>query len=159
MRHYCEWSVSLFVSDYYAQSVGNYRIYTQRINNPGNARAIGFGQTLGGAITQVGSFNTYTFNARAGSSISMNLTRTSGAFAPYLRVYDAGSKLVCYKSGTQAAQISNCPLSTTGRYTVIADDYYQQNIGNYTIALSCASSVCSAPPVLRPRVYAPFARR
>ena len=50
-------------------NAGNYTLYLQRLNNPGSAQPINFGQTLAGMIAAGGEFDTYTLTLRNTSRV------------------------------------------------------------------------------------------
>lgn len=130
---------SLFVDDYYRNGTGTYRILLQRLNGPGEAATVGVGDTASGALDGVGEFDTYTLDGNAGDTFALTLTRTSGAFAPRLVVYDPAGAEICDGSGNDRAALSNCAFRTNGPHTLVVDDYYVQQVGGYSLSVTRAT--------------------
>lgn len=144
---------NLFIDDYYVRSTGAYALHTQRINNPLNARVAQFGQRATDSIDAIAAVDTFTFNGRTNDVIGATMTRTSGAFTPRIRIFDAGGAAVCNDVGGASATIRNCTLKRDGRHTMLVDDYYLSGVGNYTLDLTCVTGSCNY------RVYLPLLRR
>ncbi len=130
---------SLFVDDYYRRGTGTYRILIQRLNSPGNAATIAVGGTAEGALDAVGEFDTYTLQGTAGETFTLTLTRTSGAFAPRLRVYDPAGAELCDGSDNATAVLAACTLRANGMHTLIVDDYYVRQVGGYSLQVDRAT--------------------
>lgn len=143
----------LLVGDYYIQQTGTYTLHTQRLNNPGGAQSLQPGRAVSGGIDRPAALDTFTFMGQRDDEVSLALSRSSGSFTPYLRVYDTGGALICYNARSPAATIDSCVLPADGRYTVIADDYYRSSVGNYTLLLGCVSGSCQN------RIFLPLLRR
>ncbi len=150
---------SVMIDDYYVANTGAYTLHTQRINNPGGARALGFGQPASDGLDKIAALDTYSFEAAQNDVVSLTAARTAGSFSPRLRVYNTGGTLVCSDSGTTQAAINRCALSAAGRYTVILDDYYVQSVGTYTLTLGCVSGACLQPQAPAGRIFLPLIRR
>jgi len=56
----------MLAEDYGSNETGGYRLFLQRLNNPGMNTPIGFGETLSAALDVAGEVDTYTFNALCG---------------------------------------------------------------------------------------------
>jgi hypothetical protein len=132
-------SYSVFVDDYYRRSTGTYRVVIQRLNGPQNAPALTLGSAAQGALDGVGEFDTYSLSGTAGDTLALTLTRTSGAFAPYVRVFDPAGAQVCQSSDGAKALIAACTLQTNGVHAVVVDDYYVRQVGGYTLLAERAS--------------------
>jgi hypothetical protein len=150
---------TLLIDDYYINSTGTYTLHTQRINNPGNARPLAFGQSITDAIDPIAAVDTFTLETAPTDVIGITMTRTSGAFSPRLRVYDTGGVRVCYGDGNTSAQITSCTLAAGGRYTLLVDDYYVNSVGNYSLTLSCAGTRCGPIPQILPRLFVSLVQR
>ncbi|MBN1658516.1 MAG: pre-peptidase C-terminal domain-containing protein, partial [Anaerolineae bacterium] len=107
---------------------GSYNVHLQRLNNPGNATALSFGQTLAGSINMAGEMDAYTFAGQAGQSILISMSRTSGNLWPQIRLYDDDGNPVGSASGSSSADLV-VTLSADGTYTILVDDGYN---GTYT---------------------------
>jgi hypothetical protein len=126
---------SIFLGDYYGSKTGEYYFYIQRLNNPGNAVSIAFGQTLSGALLFAGEIDAYTFTANAGDIVLVRMTRSPGTIWPEIKVYGPDGTELCATWGYSTAEISSCNLPSTGTYTVLADDDFQEYTGDYSLYL------------------------
>ncbi|MFQ3662518.1 MAG: hypothetical protein SNJ69_09005 [Chloroflexaceae bacterium] len=126
-------SYSLFIDDYYRRGTGTYRILIQRLNSPGSPAIITVGRTAEGALDGVGEFDTFTLNGTAGETFTLTLTRTSGAFAPRLIVYDPAGTKICDGSDNASAVLARCAFRVNGMHTLIVDDYYVRQVGGYSL--------------------------
>ncbi|HSJ56606.1 MAG TPA: hypothetical protein VLC95_05475, partial [Anaerolineae bacterium] len=99
-------SYNLMVSDGYDGTfTGSYKLYVQRLNQPGNALALTFGQTVTGAIPQAAEMDTFTFQAEAGDVVLVGMSRTSGSLWPEIRVYNASGNALGAASGSVHAEL------------------------------------------------------
>jgi hypothetical protein len=80
---------TLLMDDTGNTKTGDYMVFLQRFNNPGNAQAIAFGQTLSAAISTISEVDAYTFTAAVDDRILVRATRTSGTLQPNIGVYNA----------------------------------------------------------------------
>ncbi len=78
---------------------GGYGLTVQRTNNPGNATAIAFGQTLGGSVSIAGELDSYTFDASAGDKVFLAAGRSSGSVYPKIKLFGPDGSLVSETSG------------------------------------------------------------
>ncbi len=124
--------------DLYGMYTGNYHIYMQRMNNPGDPVAISFGQTVSGSILTSAEMDTYTFTARAGDRVRVSVTQTSGNLWPGVRIYGPDGTKLCEKHSPDSvtAEIASCSLTSAGTHTILVfDDLYGSYTGEYTIYL------------------------
>jgi hypothetical protein len=139
---------------------GDYMVFLQRFNNPGNAQAIAFGQTLSAAISTLSEVDAYTFTAALDDRILIRATRTSGTLQPNIGVYNASGELVCSAyTGGALAQINNCTLRSAGQYTLLMDDTGNTKTGNYTLYLECLNAPCGSSASYTNYVYLPMAKK
>jgi formylglycine-generating enzyme required for sulfatase activity len=103
-------------------STGDYFLYLQRLNNPGNTVSIAYGQTRSGSISTPAEMDTYTFAASAGDKVLVRMSKSSGTLYPGIRVYDPDGAKLCEVDGSYTAEIASCTLSTTGTYSILAFD-------------------------------------
>lgn len=148
---------TLQVDAVYEGQVGNYNLYLQRLNNPGEAQPINFGQTLTASITTIAELDTYTFTAVVDDVVKVVASRTSDNLNPRIRIYGPRGNQVCsaFTYGT-TAQVSSCTLPSEGSYTMQIDAVYEGQIGNYTLFLQCLNSPCGPPIVYTSQVYIPM---
>ncbi|MBN1659857.1 MAG: hypothetical protein JXA93_15740, partial [Anaerolineae bacterium] len=114
--------------DYNATYTGSYNVHLQRLNNPGNATALSFGQTVAGSISMPGEMDAYTFSGEAGDVVLAGMSLTSGSLWPQVRVYDPNGNPVGTASGSAHAEVV-ATLPVDGSYLLLACDGYN---GTYT---------------------------
>jgi hypothetical protein len=105
-------------------STGDYYLFLQRLNNPGNTVPFTFGQTLPGSITTPAEIDTYTFSATAGDKVLIRMSTSSGALYPGISVYAPDGTLLCDDDLLYTVEIESCALPATGSYSVLAFDGY-----------------------------------
>jgi hypothetical protein len=127
---------------------GDFSIYVQRVNDPGNTPVIVFGETLSGRISAGGERDTFKFNAKANDRITVKMTRVTGVIAPEIFLYGPTGQLVCRTFGNQIAEMA-CTLPADGIYAILAFEAYgRYNTGDYTMHLACVSGGCNENVVL-----------
>ena len=109
---------------YDGTDTGSYYVYMQRLNQPGNATSLNFGQTLYGSILTPAQMNSYTFSASANDKVLVRMSRSSGSLWPGLQLYDPSGIQICDGSGVTTAEIATCTLTSDGTYTIQAYDSY-----------------------------------
>ena len=129
-------------------NTGDYSIYLQRLNNPGNAVAINYGSTLSGTINYPAEADTFTFTVVSGDKILVRMSKTSGGLWPGIRIYNPAGVNVCNDYGSTTAEIESCTLSSSGTYTILAYDYLDgSNIGDFFIYLQSINHPGNATPI------------
>ncbi|MBN2099421.1 MAG: hypothetical protein JW753_07480 [Dehalococcoidia bacterium] len=121
---------TVLAGEHYGYYTGNYGLFVQRTNNPGNATAIGFGQTISTSITLYAEMDSCTFTANAGDAVLVRIGEPAGSLYPEIRLYGPDGTLLQSVYGSSLAEISQS-LPTTGQYTVLAGDYNGYHTGNY----------------------------
>lgn len=149
---------ALIVDDLGELGTGDYTLHTQRINNPGNALPIVFGQSVNDSIASVAAVDTYTFQATQNDKVRIKMTRTSGAFLPRIRIFTSGGLALCsnYSYGA-TADTKDCPIPATGTFIALIDDLQTAGVGAYSLTLMCSSGPCASAG--KTFVYAPLVRR
>jgi hypothetical protein len=126
---------TVLTCDHYGNYTGSYCIFVQRLNYPGNATAIGFGQTVSGSIDSDAETDTYTFSANAGDSVLIRMSKSSGSLDPQVRLYGPdGNEVASGWSYGTSVEVS-CILPSDGQYTILACDYGGTDTGDYTLFL------------------------
>lgn len=128
-----EYTVSAF--DYWGDNTGNYSVFFQRLNNPGNAMSVKFGETVSGSIDPAGDVDTYSFSATAGDSVLVRASQTSGYLYPEVRLYAPDGTELGRDWGWGVAELTST-LAEDGNYTILVHDHYGDYTGNYTLHLS-----------------------
>ncbi|MFC2037589.1 pre-peptidase C-terminal domain-containing protein, partial [Chloroflexota bacterium] len=114
---------------------GVYGLYLQRLNNPGNATPVDFGQTLAGSINLVAEMDAYTFAADAGDVVLIGAGRSTGDLWPQIRLFDPEGNLVGVAGESTHAEVQ-VKLTSSGTHTLlIADDLNGTHTGGYGLHL------------------------
>jgi hypothetical protein len=114
--------------DYFGTYSADYHLYLQRLNNPGSALAVSFGQTVTAVIVTPVKMDTYTFSANAGDKVLVRMSESDPSFWPKIRIYSPGGAKLCETFNTESTEIASCDLPDAGTYTLLALD----NFGLYT---------------------------
>jgi len=140
---------TMLVDDTFSSAIGNYTLYLQRLNNPGDALLFGgFGQTLFGSIERIADAKTYKFTASVDDTIQIRITRTSETLRPRVRIfYSNGAEVCSANSGNPVTWIDKCKLPSAGTYTMLVDDTFSSATGNYTLYLQRLNNPDSAQPI------------
>jgi hypothetical protein len=108
-----------------ALETGNYTLFAQRLNNPGNTAPLRFQESLPASLDGVGELDTYVFDAFAGDRVSVTMSTADIFLDPYLRLYDPSGtflKQAFRNPGPGSCEIQSDALTSTGRYLVLAGD-------------------------------------
>jgi len=125
----------LSISDYNQAGSGDYAFTLQRLNNPGGAEILNFGQVTTARISTPTAINVYSFQAQEGDYILMPFAKVGiGDFCPYVAIYDEEGNKIREKSATSTASISH-RFSRTGRYTIVIHDTGYTNTGSYSFTI------------------------
>ena len=138
---------SILATDRLSAETGDYYLYLQRLNNPGSALPITFGQTLPGSILTPAEMDTYTFTASPGDKVLLRIADTSGDIWPEVRVYDPAGAKQCDAYGTASAEIATCTLPGGGTYSILATDRLSAETGDYYLYLQRLNNPGSALPI------------
>lgn len=122
------------VDDYYSRGTGEYRLYIQRLNNPGLTRMLDFGEIKSGDLSMIGEIDVYVLSADINDILTIRFGKTSGAFYPSVYVYDMGGKAICGEFDDMIV-VYDCAINMTGQYFVFVGDYYAKSTGQYNILI------------------------
>lgn len=125
---------SILAGDVGGDETGGYTLYIQRTNDPANATSLSFGETVSGEIGMTSEMDAFTFEGAAGSSVVVEMTRTSGSFQPEVRIHRPNGTLMCSKKSSPSVRLT-CALDTDGTHTILVGDNGGNETGSYTIAL------------------------
>ena len=124
----------------YGMATGNYWLYVQRVNNPGGATKVNFGETLPASINVSHEADTYTFDAFAGDVVIIRMSTDTG-LDPSVMIYGPDGCRLDWRSTTgpsildEGFDLIPPPEDTsckyTGTYTVIALDSDDIEAGDY----------------------------
>jgi hypothetical protein len=136
-------TLSILTYSYYNTGTGNFYLYLQRLNNPGNTILIAYGQTLPGMIGLPAEMDAYAFLGAAGDRVRVTVNKDSGSYYPSFRVYDPSGTELCSALGGTAAQ-ADCTL-TSGPQMILVNDYWGTGSGDYDVSLTCLNAQCGGP--------------
>jgi cell wall-associated NlpC family hydrolase len=100
---------------------GNYRLYLQRLNNPGRFTSVNYGVRTSDEIAEPTEVDTYTLNGEVDDKLLLRMTRGSETVQPWLRLYTPTGAKLCEGFADRFFEIG-CTLPSTGRYTLIVSD-------------------------------------
>jgi hypothetical protein len=125
------------------RGTGRYNFFLQRVNNPGRAEPLSSGDDQLAFLNGCGEVDTYTFKARAGDRVKINMTRAEvGNVVPRLELYDDQGRVL------EAAGTSTIDrvLTSSGTFTVLAYSNGTET-GSYRISLTVVPSMLNLPLV------------
>jgi lysophospholipase L1-like esterase len=109
------------------------------------------GATHDGTIASAGQIQTWTFPAKAGDAVALNIAERSEAkppFFPWMRLFDPAGKQVQWATGDLASQLS-VMAAATGTYSVsVGSNTFNNNttgLGAYRLTLARAPSDFAVP--------------
>jgi hypothetical protein len=130
----------LVFDDFNGTYTGDYYLYLQRLNNPGNAVPIKRGTVLDGAIVSPAQMGTYTFTVTASDKVVVRMSAVSGSLWPGIRVYSPNGTKLCEGGAPGTAEIASCALPGSGAYTILAFDSFNGTLtGGYRLYLDCCT--------------------
>jgi flagellar hook assembly protein FlgD len=121
---------TILARDYYNEETGGYDLIFQKLNNPCNCVSLTFGQTISATISSFVDIDAYSFTASAGDTIKVSFVKTqntSGAFDPYLELYDSTGGRIAYSSSGELTQV----LASSGTFYLLFSDDSREGAGNY----------------------------
>jgi hypothetical protein len=108
---------------------GRYNLFLQLVNDPGRAENLGSIRTRVGTINNCGQVDTYTFNARAGDRVKIDMVKGAvGNVVPRVELYDDSGRAIAIPAGGSIDQT----VATSGRFTLLAYSN-DTGTGTYTI--------------------------
>jgi len=112
---------------------GNYSLFVQRINNPGNVKSLEVGISKISSINQPGMIDTYSFSGNAGDALEIRIRKTGGELWPRITLYGPTGKEITRNYGVSTTEIlSN--LTSSGPYTLLVDDgFWGEFTGDYSL--------------------------
>ena len=87
---------------------GAYNVAFQRPNNPCSPVSLTCGQTTLRQVNLPGQLDTFTFNATGGDQTTIRLTSRSGAYSPFVEMYNSGRRAPHHQFQRPAAH-ARCP--------------------------------------------------
>jgi hypothetical protein len=122
----------------HGQETGNYWIFVQRLNNPGEAVQLGFGQTFPASISSAFEVDTYRFDALQDDVVEVTMSTDTGLDpALFLHAPDGAFLDGDETTGPGTVMIDSDPLGATGTFTVLAASGGSgKETGTYRVSLS-----------------------
>lgn len=136
---------TIVVSDgFNGTTTGDYNLFIQRLNGPENTTDISFSQTLPGSIQQPAERDTFVFEAMAGDTVLIGMSRVAGELWQEIRLYDANGRLLNEeRSSVHVENVYTVP--ETGRYTLLLGDGFNGTFtGSYNLFLQRLNSPANA---------------
>lgn len=109
-------------------------------NDSDDARLLTAGQPVTGTIDPAEDTDSYNFDATAGQTVTITMTKAAGGLVPRLELYSQDGQMLSEKSSSngQNAVISSFAVTATGQYEVTAKNTASSG-GDYSIELSGVS--------------------
>jgi YD repeat-containing protein len=127
---------------------GAYNIAFQRPNNPCSPASLTCGQTTLRQVTLPGQLDTFSFSAAGGDQNTIRLTSRSGAYSPFVEMYNAAGALLSTSSNGLLRRV----LPADGVYTLLVRDRSAINLGSYRVNLQDDTNTCAVndtePPAI-----------
>ncbi|MBW2027845.1 MAG: hypothetical protein JRH06_10950 [Deltaproteobacteria bacterium] len=122
----------IMVSGVSKTKTGDYWLYIQRVNNPGKAKPIGFGETISSSILEGLGVDAFTFEAQAGDSILVWMG-TDSNLDPRVVIYAPDGSYIDEQVEYDGPAILELQtqLPMTGKYTLLTMDGVDTTIGDY----------------------------
>lgn len=124
-------------------SAGNlYRVWVQRLNNPGLATPIAMGVTFSGAITRAAQFDTYVIDASGATRIAIqvdpNVAGKNSTLEPWFAIYDASGNPLPGRCEGESSSVAEglCGLPSAGRYTMLVAAKRRDSTGPYVASVT-----------------------
>ena len=141
---------SVTIDDENSTSTGSYQVYSQRLNNVGNATAIAYGKVTSGSLSSVIEGDTYIFDAEQNDKMVLRLYRTTGTFSGRIQLFDRAANLVCEANAFQGSALVTsdpCIINQSGSYSLIIDDENGNALGDYQFHLQRYRNAGNTQPI------------
>lgn len=115
--------------------IGSYSLFVQRLNNPGQAKPINFGENISGSINKEAEMQTYTFSANANDIINVAIrTAFHDINGPRTILYSPStSNLVDFSGPNTDLFEQSIKLDQTGQYTLLVGENQGDTTGSYVL--------------------------
>lgn len=126
-----------------ADTTGRYRLYIQRMNNPGFATPVEFDTSVTGEIIELHQNDYYTFDAERDDRFTVEVSRVDGDIAPFFNVWDRNGEVVkeadnqnaaCEAHDSRVAK-NTCVAGLSGQFTVLVMTSESDTTGTYRLTL------------------------
>jgi YD repeat-containing protein len=131
-----------------AIETGAYSVAFQRPNNPCSPVSLTCGQTTLRQVNAPGQLDTFAFNAAGGDQTTVQLTARTGAYSPFVEMYNpAGALLTSSSNG-----LLRRTLPASGVYTLLVRDTSGLNVGSYRVSLQDDTNNCPVTDTEAPMI-------
>jgi YD repeat-containing protein len=127
---------------------GTYNVAYQRANRVCSQVGLTCGQTTLRMVGQAGQLDAFTFTGNGGDQMNLRLTQRSGAYFPFVELYDGGGTRI----GSSSNGLLRPALPATGTYALLVRDRDAINTGSYRVTLQNEASACAVDDGERPVV-------
>ena len=121
-----------------AIETGAYSVAFQRPNNPCSPASLTCGQTTLRQVNTPGQLDTFSFNATGGDQTTVQLTARTGAYSPFVEMYNPAGALLSSSSNGLLRRT----LPASGVYTLLVRDTNGINLGSYRVSLQDDTNNC-----------------
>jgi hypothetical protein len=131
-----------------ANQTGAYRLFIQRLNQPGGAAAMPFGELVTNTIGEATEVDTYTFPGAVDDRLLVRMHRKSNTLQPWIRIYTPSGSLRCQGFASRFVEIG-CTLTVAGTYTMLVTDATdpRDQTGDYTLLVQRLNAPLVVTPV------------
>jgi YD repeat-containing protein len=131
-----------------ATETGAYSVAFQRPNNPCSPLSLTCGQTTLRQVNLPGQLDTFSFSATGGDQTTIRLTARSGAYSPFVEMYDPTGALFSTSSNGLLRKVT----PAGGVYTLLVRDRNALNLGSYRVNLQDDTNICAVTDTEAPTI-------
>ncbi len=137
-------SYTILVGDARITRPGNIALFVQHLVRPTQAPGIRANTLQSIIIDSAAITRAWTWMAGDTDRLQVRMTVTSGTLRPQVRVFDRDGVQVCTATAAYdtVAEIADCLLPRSGRYTILANDVSGVQTGSATLNVTCLSATC-----------------
>jgi len=144
-RAFTAGTYTILIGDYSGDNTGIYSVYVQRLNNPGGATPIQFGQTSSGSIVNAVEYDSYTIQANANDELFVRLKSSWTSF-PQVTVYNPDGSRLASDWGYPDCELQ-ARATTPGTYTILVGDDGADSTGTYSVFVQRVNNPAQATPI------------
>src|ERR1022692_589959 len=127
---------------------GAYSVAFQRPNNPCSPLSLTCGQTALRQVNLPGQLDTFAFKATGGDQTTIRLAARSGAYSPFVEMYNPAGTLLSTSSNGLLSRV----LPADGAYTLLVRDRGAINLGSYRVSLQDDTNTCAVTDTEAPTI-------
>ena len=124
---------TILAEDHFGFTTGTYGLHIQRLNQPGNATSLEFGDTVTHTITLPSEMIAYTLTGIENDVVDLRMINSPNTgFGSEIRLYRPDGSLLCSYWDLYGSMVETaCSLDTGGTFTILAGDHYGFTTGTY----------------------------